>query len=119
MDQDGVVLDNLVRSRRGAQAAKRLLRKPMKRRLKRQTRAPRDMITGKLRSYSAAARTIVFMVKHRQRNGLNSRVGNSRQPTRRGKRITRRFKSPGQARCFLAKQDHAASIFTAPTTRHR
>src|SRR4051812_44200430 len=49
VDQDGVVLDVLVQSRRDKKAAKRLLRKL----LKRQTRVPRVMITDKLASYSA------------------------------------------------------------------
>ena len=47
VDQDGVVLDILVQSRRDKRAAKRLLRKL----LKRQCRAPRVMITDKLASY--------------------------------------------------------------------
>src|SRR3954468_24765348 len=50
VDQDGVVLDVLVQSRRDKKAAKRLLRKL----LKRQMRPPRVMITDKLASYSAA-----------------------------------------------------------------
>src|SRR5829696_3291686 len=50
VDQDGVVLDVLVQSRRDKRAAKRLLCKL----LKRQTRVPRVMITDKLASYSAA-----------------------------------------------------------------
>ena len=44
VDQDGIVLDILVQSRRDKRAAKRLLRKL----LKRQCRAPRVMITDKL-----------------------------------------------------------------------
>ena len=50
VDQCGVVLDVLVQSRRDKKAAKRLLRKL----LKRQCRAPRVMITDKLGSYGAA-----------------------------------------------------------------
>src|SRR5215208_4157819 len=50
MDQTGMVLDVLVQTRRDKRAAKRLLRKL----LKRQCRAPRVMITDKLASYSAA-----------------------------------------------------------------
>ena len=50
VDQDGVVLDVLVQSRRDKKAAKRLLRKL----LKKQGRAPRVMITDKLASYGAA-----------------------------------------------------------------
>src|SRR3954449_2371303 len=55
VDQDGIVLDVLVQSRRDKGAAKRLLRKL----LKRQCRAPRVMITDKLASYGAAKREVM------------------------------------------------------------
>src|ERR1044072_714050 len=54
VDQDGIVLDILVQSRRDKRAAKRLLRKL----LKRQCRVPRVMITDKLASYGAAKKEI-------------------------------------------------------------
>jgi putative transposase len=54
VDQAGIVLDVLVQSRRNKQAAKRLLRKL----LKKQMRPPRVMITDKLASYGAAKREI-------------------------------------------------------------
>src|SRR5918995_5701263 len=62
VDQDGTVLDVLVQRRRDKQAAKRLLRKL----LKRQCRAPRVIITDKLASYGAAKREIMPGVDHRQ-----------------------------------------------------
>jgi len=49
VDQNGMVLDILVQSRRDTQAARRLMRKL----LKRQCRPPRVMITDKLASYGA------------------------------------------------------------------
>src|ERR687886_361231 len=52
VDQDGVVLDILVQSRRDKRAAKRLLRKL----LKRQTRPPRGLITGKLARFGRGKR---------------------------------------------------------------
>ena len=55
VDQDGFVLDVLLLSRRNAIAAKRLMRKL----LKRQGSVPRVMITDKLRSYRAAKREIM------------------------------------------------------------
>src|SRR3954462_10309258 len=55
VDQDGIVLDVLVQSRRDKRAAKRLLRKL----LKKQMRPPRVLITDKLRSYAAAKREIM------------------------------------------------------------
>src|SRR5215203_7475388 len=82
VDQDGVVLDVLVQRRRDKRAAKRLLRKL----LKRQTRVPRVMITDKLASYSAAQREVMPSVEHRRHKGLNNRAENSHQPTRRRER---------------------------------
>src|SRR3954464_8943033 len=66
VDQDGVVLDVLVQSRRDKQAAKRLLRKL----LKKQGRAPRVLITDKLASYSAAKGDAMPSVEHRQHKGF-------------------------------------------------
>src|SRR5260370_42395639 len=55
VDQTGIVLDVLVQRRRDKQAAKRLLRKL----LKKQIRPPRVMITDKLANYVAAKRKIM------------------------------------------------------------
>src|SRR5215210_5429441 len=66
VDQDGFVLDVLVQSRRDKRAAKRLLRKL----LKKQCRAPRVMITDKLASYSAAKADVMPSVEHRRHKGL-------------------------------------------------
>ena len=55
VDEDGDVLDILVQSRRNRRAATRFFRKL----LKRQGREPRRLITDKLRSYSAAHRTVM------------------------------------------------------------
>jgi putative transposase len=75
VDQHGFVLDVPVQSRRSAKAAKRLMRKL----LKGQSRSLRVIITGKLRSYSAAKRDIIPGVEHRSHKGLNNRAENSRQ----------------------------------------
>jgi putative transposase len=107
VDQTGVVLDVLVQSRRDKHAARRLLRKL----LKKQMRPPRVMITDKLASYSAAKREIMPGVEHRQHKGLNNRAENSHQPTRRRKRQMKRFKSPGQAQRFLSAHDQIANLF--------
>jgi putative transposase len=83
-----MVLDVLVQSRRDKRAAKRLLRKL----LKRQCRAPRGMITDKLPSYGAAKKESMPGIEHRQHKGLNNRAENSHQPTRRRERQMKRFK---------------------------
>jgi putative transposase len=111
VDQHGVVLDILVQSRRNAKAAKRLLRKL----LKKQGVTPRVMITDKLASYGAAKREIMPGVEHRQHRGLNNRAENSQQPTRRRERIMKRFKSAGQAQRFLSVHDQVANLSRRPT----
>src|SRR5919202_479930 len=107
VDQDGVVLDVLVQSRRDKRAATRLLRKLLKRKM----RPPRVMITDKLASYGAAKRELVPGVEHRQHRGLNNRAENSHQPTRRRERQMKRFKSAGQAQRFLSAHDPINNLF--------
>jgi putative transposase len=107
VDQHGIVLDVLVQSRRNAKAAKRLLRKL----LKRQGQAPRVMITDKLASYPAAKKDLIPGVEHRRHKGLNNRAENSHQPTRRRERQMKRFKSPGQVQRFLSAHDPISNLF--------
>jgi putative transposase len=107
VDQTGMVLDVLVQNRPDKRAAKRLLRKL----LKRQCRAPRVMITDKLPSYGAAKREVMPGVEHRQHKGLNNRAENSHQPTRRRERQMKRFKSARQAQRFLSAHDQIANLF--------
>jgi putative transposase len=66
VDQDGYVLDEIVQARRNTKAAKRLL----KRLLKKQGCSPRRMVTNKLGSYAAAQRQVMPAVEHRSHKGL-------------------------------------------------
>ncbi len=120
VDQTGRVLDILVQSRRNTRAAKRLMRKL----LKRQCRTPRVMITDKLASYKAAKRAVMPSVEHRKHKGLNNRAENSHQPTRRRERQMKRFKSAGQAQRFLSAHDGINNLFQlcrhrVPATQYR
>jgi putative transposase len=110
VDQDGFVLDALVQSRRDKKAAKRLLRNL----LKKQGRAPRVMVTDKLRSYGAAKKEIMPGVEHRQHKGLNNRAENSHQPTRRRERQMKRFKSARHVQRFVSIHDPIANLFHFP-----
>jgi putative transposase len=107
VDQSGVVLDVLVQRRRDKHAAKRLLRKL----LKKQMRPPRVMITDKLASFGAAKRDVMPGIEHRQHKGLNNRAENSHQPTRRRERQMKQFKSAGQAQRFLSAHDQINNLF--------
>ena len=107
VDQAGMVLDVLVQGRRDKRAAKRLLRKL----LKRQARPPRVMITDKLASYGAAKGELMPGVEHRRHKGINNQAENSHQPTRRRERQMKSFKSPRQAQRFLSAHGQISNLF--------
>src|ERR687893_158884 len=107
VDQDGIVLDVLVQGRRDKRAAKRLLRKL----LKKQGQPPRVLITDKLASYPAAKKELMPGVEHCRHKGLNNQAENSHQPTRRRERQMKRFKSAGQAQRFLSAHDQIDNLF--------
>ena len=113
VDQDGIVLDILVQSRRDAGAAKRFF----KRLLKGLQYVPRVLITDKLKSYSVAKRALFPNVEHRQSRYLNNRAENSHRPTRRRERQMQRFKSPRQAQRFLSARSFIYGHFRL--RRHR
>lgn len=101
VDEDGNVLDILMQRRRNKAAAKKFLKKL----LKKQGFAPRVMVTDQLKSYAAAKKELLPSVEHRQHKGLNNRAENSHQPTRLREKKMRRFKSVTQAQKFLAASE--------------
>jgi putative transposase len=107
VDQDGDVLDILVQSRRNRRAAARFFRKV----LKGQGRSPHRLITDKLRSYSAAHRTVMPSVIHSTRQYENNRAEVSYQPTRQRERQMRRFKSAAHAQRFLSVHGLVQNLF--------
>jgi putative transposase len=113
VDQDGYVLDEIVQTRRGTKAAKRLL----KRLLKKQGCPPRRMITDKLGSYAAARRQIMPAVEHRSHKGLNNRAENSHLPLRRRERAMQGFRSPGGLQRFISVYSAIRNLFVPPRFR--
>src|SRR5258708_29771663 len=107
VDQHGAVLDLLVQIRRDGHAARRLMRKL----LKKHGRAPRVLITDKLKSYAAANRDLGINVDHRQHKGLNNRAENSHQPTRVREKVMRRFKSARHLQRFASIHDQVGNLF--------
>ncbi len=107
VDEDGDVLDILVPSRRNTRAATRFFRKL----LKRQGREPRRLITDKLRSYSAAHRTVMPSVIHSTRQYENNRAEVSHQPTRQRERQMRRFKSAAHLQRFASVHGVVQNLF--------
>jgi putative transposase len=109
------VLDVLVQSRRDRHAARRLMRKL----LKKHSRAPRVLISDKLKSYAAANRDLGLNVEHRQHKGLNNRAENSHQPTRVREKVMRRFKSARHLQRFTSVNDQTCSCTAATTRTHK
>ena len=107
VDQDGDLLDIVVQSRRDRRAAIRFFRKV----LKGQGRSPRRLVTDKLRSYSAAHRSVMPSVVHRTAQYANNRAEVSHQPTRQRERQMRRFKSAGHAQRFLSVHGLVLNLF--------
>ena len=107
VDEDGDVLDILVQPRRNRHAAVRFFRKL----LKTQRHVPRRLITDKLRSYSAACRTVMPSVLHCTDQYANNRAEVSHQPTRQRERQMRRFKSTAQLQRFASVHGIVQNLF--------
>jgi putative transposase len=107
VDQDGYVLDEIVQTRRDTKAAKRLL----KRLLKKQGCPPRRMITDKLGSYAAARRQIMPAVEHRSHKRLNNRAENSHLPLRKRERMMQGFRSVGGLQRFTSVFSAVRNLF--------
>ena len=110
VDQDGYVLDEIVQSRRDTKAAKRLL----KRLLRKQGGPPRRLITDKLASYAAAQRQIMPDVEHRSHKGLNNRAENSHLPLRRREHAMQGFRSPDGLQRFVSVFSAVRKLFVPP-----
>ncbi|MEE9561661.1 MAG: IS6 family transposase [Thermoanaerobaculia bacterium] len=107
VDQDGDAIDILVQPRRNRCAAERFFRKL----LKGQGSEPRRLVTDKLKSYSAAHRTIMPSVIQVTERYANNRAEVSHQPTRQRERQMRRFKSAAQAQRFLSVHGNIQNLF--------
>jgi len=112
VDNEGEVLDFLVQSKRDAKAAKKL----MKKLLKKHGFAPSRIVTDKLQSYPPAFRAIGLAAEHDRGLRANNRAENSHQPIRRRERKLQGFKTPGSAQHFLSI--HAATYNTFYHQRH-
>lgn len=111
VDNEGEVLDFSVQSRRNVKAAKKLMRKLLKRQPK-----PTSITTDKLSSYRAAFRKLGLSTEHITDKRANNRAENSHQPVRRRERKIQRFKSPGSTQRFLNL--HSATYNSFNFQRH-
>jgi putative transposase len=72
---------------------------------------PGGIVTGILRSYSAALRKLGLNVDHGAHKGLNNRIESSQRPTRKREKIQGRLKPANQAQRFLSALDVTANLF--------
>jgi putative transposase len=112
VDQDGEVVDVFLQARRDGEAARRFI----KRLLKRHQGEPRKIVTDKLRSYGVAHRELIPETIHDTSQYANNRVELSHQPTRVRERGMRRFKTRRQAQRSL--DVHAAVYNLLSLGRH-
>ncbi|MGO4741590.1 IS6 family transposase [Bosea sp. 2KB_26] len=113
VDQDGYTLDEIVQTRRGTKATRRLLI----RLLQKPGCAPRRMITDKLGSYAAARRQIMPTIERRAHKGLNNRAENSHLPLRKRERTMQGFRSPGGLQRFVAIFSAVRNLFVPSRSR--
>ncbi len=113
VDAEGEVLDVLVRARRDTAAARKLMRKL----LRKQGIAPTAWVTDKCPAYGAALRDLgLCAAGHVRAKRLNNRAESSHVPVRRRERKLQRFKSAASAQRFLSM--HAATYNTFNICRH-
>ncbi|NIA69889.1 IS6 family transposase [Pelagibius litoralis] len=98
VDAEGEVLDILLQPRRDKRAAKKLIRKL----LRKQGISPTAVVTDKLRSYGAALGGLGLKERHKTGGRLNNRAESSHQPVRRRERSWIGFKRPGSTQRFLS-----------------
>lgn len=113
VDQHGIVLDEILQSRRDKRAAKRLLRELMKH----ARFVPKRIITDKLRSYGAAKREIAPSLDHWSHKSLNNRAENSHLPFRKRERVMQRYRSPGGLQRFVSIHSATRNCFSVPVPR--
>ena len=113
VDQHGVVLEEILQSKRDKRAAKRLLIKLMKR----WGFVPKRIITDKLRSYGAAKREVAPGLDHWSHKGLNNRAENSHLPFRKRERVMQGFRSPGGLQRFVSMQSATRNRYSVPARR--
>lgn len=97
VDEDGMELDVFLQKCRNKASAIRFLS-----RLLLSDPRPRVIITDKLRSYKQPIKRMCPKADHRSHKGLNNRVENAHQPTRRKEKSLIKFKSPKGAQLLIS-----------------
>ena len=97
VDHEGEVLEVFVTKKRDRKAALKFLKKAMKR-----YGSPKEIVTDKLRSYSAAMKVIGNQARQETGRWLNNRAENSHQPFRRRERAMIKFRNTKSLQKFVS-----------------
>ena len=101
VDHEGEVIEVFASKRRNRKAARKFLRRAMKR-----YGSPKMIVTDRLASYGAALRTLKMKLRQRCGRWLNNRAENSHQPFRRREGAMARFRDIKTLQKFASS--HAA-----------
>jgi len=114
VDSDGFELDVFLQKRKNKKAAIRFLS-----RLLGSYPTPRVIVTDKLLSYVKPIRKMMPQSDHRCHKGLNNRVENAHQPTRRKEKCLIKFKSPQGVQKVIQLMGKIRNIFSVPVGRYK
>jgi transposase-like protein len=111
VDAEGEVLEVLLQAKRDTKAARKLMRKL----LKKQGMVPDEWVTDKNPAYGAALRELkLTRAPHTRRKRANNRAESSHVPVRRRERKLQGFKSPRSAQRFVSLHAATYNVFTVP-----
>jgi len=113
VDKDGFELDVFLQKRRNKRSATRFLSRLLGSYLK-----PRVVVTDKLRSYNKPIKKMCEGTDHHSHKGLNNRVENAHQPTRRKEKCLVKFKSPKSVQLVLSLMGKTRNIFAISVGRY-
>ncbi|QGP57073.1 Transposase IS66 family protein (plasmid) [Piscirickettsia salmonis] len=114
VDSEGYELDIFIQKRKNKKSAMRFLK-----RLLGSNPAPRVIVTDKLRSYNQPIKKCCPNADHRKHKGLNNRVENAHQPTRRREKSLIKMKSTNSAQKMLKLMGVTRNFFAVDVGRYR
>ena len=108
VDHAGEVLESYVTKKRDKKAALKFMKKAMRR-----YGSPNEIVTDRLRSYSAAAKEVGCLEKRVTRRWANNRVENSHLPFRRRERAMLRFRRMHSLQKFVSIHASFNNLFNS------
>lgn len=114
VDSDGLELEVFLQKRRNKKAAIRFLSRLLK-----GYPVPRVIVTDKLKSYNQPIKYMFPNTEHRSHKGLNNRVENAHQPTRRKEKSLVKFKSAKDTQVLLSLMGKVRNIFAIGVNRYK